>query len=162
MPLAQLISADRLHARLQEPGLVLLDCRFALDDPTYGARSYAAGHIPGARFADLEHDLSAPVVKGVTGRHPLPDAGTRAYPFIRGVKGTGEVVVADRPGRQAASDPREHGRLHQRHPWRQELRRRGRPRSARCGGTCRKASTLVASKGWSGSCPGDVCLPEPL
>ena len=74
MPLAQLITAERLHTRLQEPDLVVLDCRFALDDLAYGARSYGEGHIPGARFADLEHDLSAPVVKGVTGRHPLPNA----------------------------------------------------------------------------------------
>ncbi|MDX5372831.1 MAG: sulfurtransferase [Pseudomonadaceae bacterium] len=73
MQLAQLIAATALHARLQEPGLVILDCRFALEDPSYGARSHAEGHIPGARFADLEHDLSAPVAKGVTGRHPLPD-----------------------------------------------------------------------------------------
>ena len=73
MPLAQLISANALHARLQEPNLVLLDCRFALEDPSYGARSHAEGHLPGAHFADLERDLSAPVVKGVTGRHPLPD-----------------------------------------------------------------------------------------
>lgn len=73
MPLAQLINADHLQARQGEPGLVILDCRFALDDPAYGARSYAEGHLPGAQFADLERDLSAPVVKGVTGRHPLPD-----------------------------------------------------------------------------------------
>jgi len=73
MPLAQLITADHLHARLQEPGLVILDCRFALDDPSYGARSYGEGHIPGARFADLEHDLSSAKIKGVTGRHPLPE-----------------------------------------------------------------------------------------
>ncbi|MGL4317460.1 MAG: sulfurtransferase [Pseudomonas sp.] len=72
MPLAQLLTADALHARLAESGLVLLDCRFALDDPAYGARSYAAAHIPGAQFADLERDLSGPIHKGVTGRHPLP------------------------------------------------------------------------------------------
>lgn len=74
MPLAQLITAEDLQTRQGEPGLVILDCRFALDDPAYGARSYAEGHVPGAQFADLERDLSAPVVKGVTGRHPLPDA----------------------------------------------------------------------------------------
>ncbi|MEK1904860.1 MAG: sulfurtransferase [Pseudomonas sp.] len=72
MPLAQLLSADALHARLNEPGLVLLDCRFALDDPAYGSRSYAEAHLPGAQFADLELDLSGPIHKGVTGRHPLP------------------------------------------------------------------------------------------
>lgn len=72
MPLAQLLDANALHARLAEPGLVLLDCRFALDDPAYGSRSYAEAHIPGAQFADLERDLSGPIHKGVTGRHPLP------------------------------------------------------------------------------------------
>ncbi|MEO4047367.1 sulfurtransferase [Pseudomonas sp. CAU 1711] len=104
MPLAQLIDAERLHSRLQEPGLVLLDCRFALDDPTYGARVYAEGHIPGARFADLEHDLSAPVVKGVTGRHPLPEPSTlidklRAW----GIDNDSQVVLYDdSPGAFAA------------------------------------------------------------
>jgi thiosulfate/3-mercaptopyruvate sulfurtransferase len=73
MPLAQLISPQQLAARLDQPKLVLLDCRFALEDPTYGARSYAEGHLPGAHFADLETDLSGPVSKGRTGRHPLPE-----------------------------------------------------------------------------------------
>lgn len=104
MPLAQLISTTALHARLQEPGLVVLDCRFALDDPGYGAHSYAEGHLPGARFADLERDLSAPVVKGVTGRHPLPDATTlvdrlRAW----GIDNDSAVVLYDDgPGAFAA------------------------------------------------------------
>ncbi|WP_454254811.1 sulfurtransferase [Pseudomonas sp. Marseille-Q8238] len=73
MPLAQLLTATELHARLGQPDLVILDCRFALDDPGLGARSYGQGHIPSAHFADLERDLSAPVRKGVTGRHPLPE-----------------------------------------------------------------------------------------
>ncbi|MCU1735302.1 MULTISPECIES: sulfurtransferase [unclassified Pseudomonas] len=72
MPHAQLIAPRQLAERLGEPKLVILDCRFALEDPDYGQRSYAEGHIAGAHFADLERDLSAPVVKGVTGRHPLP------------------------------------------------------------------------------------------
>lgn len=72
MPHAQLIAPQQLAERLGEPKLVILDCRFALEDPDYGQRSYAEGHIAGAHFADLERDLSAPVVKGVTGRHPLP------------------------------------------------------------------------------------------
>jgi thiosulfate/3-mercaptopyruvate sulfurtransferase len=73
MPLAQLITATEHAHRLHEPDQLILDCRFALDDPAYGERSYEQGHIPGARFADLEKDLSGPVVPGVTGRHPLPD-----------------------------------------------------------------------------------------
>ncbi|UVE16518.1 sulfurtransferase [Pseudomonas sp. LS44] len=73
MPLAQLLTAEQLASRLGQPDLVILDCRFALDDVAYGQRSYAEGHIPGAHFADLEQDLSGPIVKGVTGRHPLPE-----------------------------------------------------------------------------------------
>ncbi|SEM81842.1 thiosulfate/3-mercaptopyruvate sulfurtransferase [Pseudomonas sp. ok272] len=72
MPIAQLISPTDLDRKKDQPGLVILDCRFALEDPDYGQRSYAEGHIAGAAFADLERDLSGPVVKGVTGRHPLP------------------------------------------------------------------------------------------
>ena len=73
MPVAQLISPQALNERQSQPGLIILDCRFALEDPDYGLRSYAEGHIEGAQFADLERDLSGPVTKGVTGRHPLPD-----------------------------------------------------------------------------------------
>jgi thiosulfate/3-mercaptopyruvate sulfurtransferase len=72
---AQLLTSQELAKRLDEPRLVILDCRFALDDPAYGRNAYAHGHIPGARFADLETDLSGPVRPGVTGRHPLPAPG---------------------------------------------------------------------------------------
>jgi thiosulfate/3-mercaptopyruvate sulfurtransferase len=50
---------------------VFVDCRWALDDPEFGLRSYRAGHIPGATFLDVERDLSSPPGRG--GRHPLPD-----------------------------------------------------------------------------------------
>lgn len=73
MPLAQLLSPAELATRLATAEPIVIDCRFALEDPAYGARAYAEGHIPGARFIDLERDLSAPVQRGITGRHPLPD-----------------------------------------------------------------------------------------
>jgi thiosulfate/3-mercaptopyruvate sulfurtransferase len=50
-----------------------VDCRWALGDPDWGRAQYLAGHIPGAVFLDLEHDLSAPPSPG-SGRHPLPAA----------------------------------------------------------------------------------------
>ena len=59
----------------------LVDCRFNLADVTAGRRAYDAGHLPGAVFADLEGDLSGPIVKGETGRHPLPDASALADRF---------------------------------------------------------------------------------
>jgi thiosulfate/3-mercaptopyruvate sulfurtransferase len=104
MPLAQLITAAQLQQRLQRPDLLILDCRFALDDPTYGQRSYGEGHIPGAQFADLERDLSGPIHKGVTGRHPLPDAA-QLLQRLRdwGLNETSEVVLYDDgPGAFAA------------------------------------------------------------
>jgi thiosulfate/3-mercaptopyruvate sulfurtransferase len=52
---------------------VAIDCRFSLADTEYGRRVYAAGHIPGARYAHLDDDLSSPRTPS-TGRHPLPDA----------------------------------------------------------------------------------------
>ena len=104
MPIAQLLSPQQLAERLQQPGLVLLDCRFALDDPTYGLRSYNAGHIAGAQFADLERDLSAPVRKGITGRHPLPaSAALIATLQAWGINNDSQIVLYDDgPGAFAA------------------------------------------------------------
>ncbi|TLX59564.1 sulfurtransferase [Stutzerimonas nosocomialis] len=104
MPLAQLMTPDRLAERLDQPGLVILDCRFALDDPDYGRRSHAQGHIPGAVFADLEQDLSAPVKPGITGRHPLPDPHALQATLRRwGIDQDSQIVFYDDgPGAFAA------------------------------------------------------------
>jgi thiosulfate/3-mercaptopyruvate sulfurtransferase len=51
---------------------VFADCRWSLDDPTWGRRQYLAGHIPGAVFLDIDRDLAGPAGPG--GRHPLPSA----------------------------------------------------------------------------------------
>ncbi|MFC0710574.1 sulfurtransferase [Azorhizophilus paspali] len=101
---AQLLDPARLAKRLDQPDLRILDCRFALEDPAYGARSYAEAHIPGARFADLERDLSGPLHKGVTGRHPLPDP-TLLTERLRawGIDNDSQVVLYDDgPGAFAA------------------------------------------------------------
>ncbi|MBX8511056.1 sulfurtransferase [Pseudomonas cichorii] len=104
MSIAQLISPQQLAARQREPGLVILDCRFALEDPDYGQRSYAQGHIDRASFADLERDLSGPVTKGKTGRHPLPDPEALLRRFQAwGINPDSEIVLYDDgPGAYAA------------------------------------------------------------
>jgi thiosulfate/3-mercaptopyruvate sulfurtransferase len=104
MPIAQLISPAQLYLRLEEPGLVILDCRASLDDPDHGRRGYAQGHIEGARLADLERDLSGKVVKGITGRHPLPSPGQLLERFQAwGVNAASDVVLYDDgPGAYAA------------------------------------------------------------
>ena len=71
MPTEQLlIEAEDLQ---QASDLVLIDCRFSLQDPEAGRALYAAGHIPGAFHLDLNRDLSSPV-REYGGRHPLPEA----------------------------------------------------------------------------------------
>lgn len=96
-----LVSTDWLAARLEEPRLRVVDCRFRLGDPTAGARLYAEGHIPGAVFLDLDADLSSapgppgPSDRGpVGGRHPLPDLDRFAAAARRAGIGGGTTVVA--------------------------------------------------------------------
>jgi thiosulfate/3-mercaptopyruvate sulfurtransferase len=68
-----IISADALAAALENPQVVVVDCRFALADPQLGQQQYQESHIPGAYYLDLERDLSSPVQKH-GGRHPLPNS----------------------------------------------------------------------------------------
>lgn len=62
-----LISPAELHARLGEPGLVILDCTttiVAAENAPFrlvsGDDDFRRGHVPGARYVDLERDLSTP------------------------------------------------------------------------------------------------------
>lgn len=72
-----LLSVNELRIRLGTEGLVLVDCRFRLDDPSWGQRVWAEAHLPGARYAHLERDLSGPITPQ-SGRHPLPDPAVLA------------------------------------------------------------------------------------
>ena len=91
-----LISISNLAAHLGDPDFVLVDARFSLADPDYGWRNYREAHIPGAVYAHLDEDLSAPVIMGITGRHPLPQPGHAAEVFSRwGIPSGGQVVVYD-------------------------------------------------------------------
>lgn len=66
-----LITVDALARHLEDSAWVIFDCRHDLADVEAGARAYAAGHIPGARFANLDRNLSG-AKTGRNGRHPLP------------------------------------------------------------------------------------------
>jgi thiosulfate/3-mercaptopyruvate sulfurtransferase len=77
-------------------GPTLLDVRWRLGGPP-GIDGFRAGHLRGAVFADLERDLSGPVLPdGRGGRHPLP-APEAAQAALRrlGVSGQRAVVVYD-------------------------------------------------------------------
>lgn len=64
--------------------LLIVDCRFDLGDPTAGREAWAAGHLPGAHYAHLDHDLASSI-GAATGRHPLPESDA----FIRFARGLG-------------------------------------------------------------------------
>jgi len=66
------MTASRLLEHLNDPQVVIVDCRFSLANPQLGQEQYAISHIPGAFYLDLNQDLSSPVQQH-GGRHPLPD-----------------------------------------------------------------------------------------
>ncbi len=99
MPYDTLITAEALHAHLQDPDWVVVDCRFNLANHAQGRQDYIQEHIPGAVYAHLDDDLSGPIVKGVTGRHPLPSVEQAAAVFAAlGIGAGAQVVTYDDRG----------------------------------------------------------------
>jgi thiosulfate/3-mercaptopyruvate sulfurtransferase len=70
--LSTVVSTEEVTARLADDSWAIVDCRFELTEPSWGERVYRTGHIPGAVYANLNEDLSAPAQPN-GGRHPLPD-----------------------------------------------------------------------------------------
>ena len=97
-----LISAADLARVLGE--VTLLDVRWTLVAPEAGHPAYLEGHIPGAVFVDLHHELADPSQPATEGRHPLPSieslqASARAW----GVTTGRPVVVYDDSSGMAAA-----------------------------------------------------------
>ena len=92
---ATVISTEQLEQHLNEPNWVVIDCRFTLTETEAGRSAYAQSHIPGARYAHLDEDLSGPKT-GRNGRHPLPDVQVFAQKLGHwGVDQQTQVVVYD-------------------------------------------------------------------
>ncbi|MET0459072.1 MAG: sulfurtransferase [Ilumatobacteraceae bacterium] len=93
MAASPLIDAAELRA-LVDAGTppVLLDVRWKLG-ATDHRDAYLAGHVPGARFVDLETDLAGPR-DPAAGRHPLPDPATFAARAAAWGIGADDAVVA--------------------------------------------------------------------
>lgn len=89
------VTARWLADHLNDPNLVVVDCRFNLMAPGQGRQAYQAGHIAGAYYLDLEQDLSSPRQQ-YGGRHPLPDP-TKLAATLRtiGVSANTLVVAYD-------------------------------------------------------------------
>ncbi len=97
MSFTTLISAEQLkHALRARPAPVVLDTGFDLGDTAAGERAWREGHVPGAHYLHLDHDLSG-AKTGANGRHPLP--AREAFAARIGALGIGpdtQVVVVDR------------------------------------------------------------------
>ncbi|MGO9036508.1 MAG: sulfurtransferase [Steroidobacteraceae bacterium] len=81
------IDVASLKALIGAPGIAVLDCRFDLAAPGAGRQAYLRQHIRGARYADLNRDLSGPLTSS-SGRHPLPAPDVVAGRF-------GELGIGD-------------------------------------------------------------------
>ncbi|QIY73989.1 sulfurtransferase [Streptomyces sp. RLB1-33] len=97
-----IISASELASDLAGPNPpVVLDIRWQLSTATAagaapfdGRAAYAAGHIPGAVFVDLDAELAGE--PGAGGRHPLPDLEVFGEAMrAAGVSADRDVVVYD-------------------------------------------------------------------
>lgn len=90
-----LMTPRQLAARLDDPDLAVIDCRFDLARPQWGGEEYSATRIPHALYAHLDRDLSGPPSPS-TGRHPLPQVSELAARLGRwGIDAPVQVVAYD-------------------------------------------------------------------
>jgi thiosulfate/3-mercaptopyruvate sulfurtransferase len=103
MAFTTLIDTETLARHLTDPAFAILDCRFKIEDVTWGEREYSTRHIPSAIYVGLERDLSGRKT-GANGRHPLPDAAVLAGTFGRlGIDASVQVVAYDQDAGMYAS-----------------------------------------------------------
>jgi thiosulfate/3-mercaptopyruvate sulfurtransferase len=96
-----LISTEALANGLGE--VVLVDCRYDLQNEAWGREQYRAAHVPGAVYASLVEDLAGPRT-GTGGRHPIPSVESLAATFGRlGISGRTQVVAYDQDSGMYAS-----------------------------------------------------------
>ncbi|CAN7618408.1 3-mercaptopyruvate sulfurtransferase [Rhizobium sp. LjRoot254] len=95
-----LVSTEWLAAHLDDPDLVILDGSFKLPGVTpVAAEDFAARHIPGARFFDIDaiadHETTLP--------HMLPSAAAfERHATELGISNDSIVIVYDTPGLMSA------------------------------------------------------------
>ncbi|SFJ00375.1 thiosulfate/3-mercaptopyruvate sulfurtransferase [Thermoflavimicrobium dichotomicum] len=78
--MTDIISPEWLLHHLDDPDVIIIDCRFTLGQPEAGFKAYQQQHLPGAFHLDLEKDLSGPITDH-GGRHPLPNPQKIAKTF---------------------------------------------------------------------------------
>ena len=89
------VTTDQLTGHTADPDWIIIDCTFDLAEPGWGAENHIEGHIPGAVYAHLDHDLSGTITPA-SGRHPLPDPQIMAERISAwGIGPDHQVVVYD-------------------------------------------------------------------
>jgi thiosulfate/3-mercaptopyruvate sulfurtransferase len=94
VPHKTLISTEALASHLGD-GWIVVDCRYDLQNESWGRDQYRIAHIPGAVYTSLADDLAA-ARTGTNGRHPLPSTDALAATFSRlGISRDAQVIVYD-------------------------------------------------------------------
>ena len=89
-----LVNAIDMRNTSDLDNIVFLDCRSSLGNADWGYQQYKHGHIPDARYASLDRDLSGS--PGSNGRHPLPDRQSLANTFgLWGIDANTNVIAYD-------------------------------------------------------------------
>lgn len=89
-----LVDSEWLAQQLDNPQVVIVDCRFQLANPDWGEDEYKKSHIKDAYYLNLDRDLSSKVQRH-GGRHPLPDINVLAQKFAAmGIIKNETLVVA--------------------------------------------------------------------
>ncbi len=98
MTYTTLISIETLNQQLNNPDWIIVDCRFSLADTEAGAKAYRHGHLPNARYAHLDKDLSS-AITDFTGRHPLPNFALLAKKLGGwGISNNSQIIAYDDAG----------------------------------------------------------------
>lgn len=98
-----LVTKQWLLARMYEPDLAIIDCRFQMGQPEAGQVLFQQEHIPGAIHLDLEKELSSPVTTH-GGRHPLPPVDQIVQTLSRlGLNRSTRIVAYDDQGGMMAA-----------------------------------------------------------
>lgn len=102
--MSPLIGAAELRALITStPTVRILDVRWQLAQPD-GREAYAAGHIPGAVYVDLNTQLATPGEPATEGRHPLPTLeALQQAARDWGINAGETVIIYDDAGSAAAS-----------------------------------------------------------
>jgi thiosulfate/3-mercaptopyruvate sulfurtransferase len=100
---SDLIPPNEVGTNLGSADWAVIDARFYLPEPDKAESEYIEAHIPGAVYAHLDRDLSAPLT-GTNGRHPMASVEQMVDRFSKwGIDENVQVVVYDNVGGQFAA-----------------------------------------------------------